>query len=113
VLARLHTSNIFRHLQSLSDIARHHDNSRSVKNGYNASAAYVMQELRDRARCDLQVHHFQVPVWDQLGEPTLVAHFTEQVQVSYQDSVDFWSKSMRTASTMTSTFSLTVYHSSV
>jgi len=91
VLARLHTSNIFRHLQSLSDIARHHDNSRSVKNGYNASAAYIMQELRDRARCDLQVHHFQVPVWDQLGEPTLVAHFTEQVQVSYQDSVDFWS----------------------
>jgi hypothetical protein len=92
ILARLHTSNINRHLQALYDIARHHDNSRSVKNGYNASAAYVMQELRDRARCDLQVHHFQVPVWDQLGKPTLTAHFPENVTVDYQDSVDFWSK---------------------
>ncbi|CAO3673773.1 unnamed protein product [Umbelopsis ramanniana] len=90
ILARLHTSNIYNHLQSLYDIARHHDNSRSVKNGYNASAAYVMQELRDRARCDLQVHHFQVPIWDQLGKPTLTAHFADNVTIDYQDSVDFW-----------------------
>ncbi|KAG2171632.1 hypothetical protein INT43_008358 [Umbelopsis isabellina] len=92
VLARLHTSNIVRHLEALYNIARQHDNSRSVKTGYNASAAYVMQELRDRARCDIQVHHFQVPIWDQMGEPTLVGNFADSTKVSFQDSKDFWSE---------------------
>jgi uncharacterized protein YggE len=92
VLARLHTSNIVRHLEALYNIARHHDNSRSVKTGYNASAAYVMQELRDRARCDIQVHHFQVPIWDQMGEPSLVGYFADNTKITFQDSVDFWSK---------------------
>jgi hypothetical protein len=51
-----------------------------------------MQELRDRARCDIQVHHFQVPIWDQMGEPSLVGYFADNTKITFQDSVDFWSK---------------------
>lgn len=91
----LRTPAIFRHLEELYAIALKHNNSRSVTNGYLASAEYVQAQLTAKAGryCDISTQEFRVPVWSELAVPELsstgIGH--ESNQITYQNKVDFQS----------------------
>jgi len=64
--------NIMVHLQKLQDIAMDSPNqSRSVLNGYNASAQYVIDQLTATHFYDVTQQYFQVPVYTELARPFL------------------------------------------
>jgi len=92
----LTTPAIFGHLEELYAVALKHNNSRSVTNGYLASADYVQKQLKIVASdyCDISTQTFKVPVWSEVEAPELtsagIGH--EGVQISYQNKVDFQSK---------------------
>ncbi|KAG0204066.1 Leucyl aminopeptidase yscIV [Mortierella sp. GBA30] len=90
---KLQTSAIFAHLEQLYDIALKHNNSRSVMNGYLASAAYVQTQLKEKAAgfCELSTQEFKVPVWKELEEPHLssLGLGGDQVWIEYQNKIDF------------------------
>ncbi|KAF9965724.1 Leucyl aminopeptidase yscIV [Mortierella alpina] len=88
----LRTPAIIAHLEQLYDIALKHNNSRSVTNGYLASAEYVQAQLKANAAefCEVSTQEFKVPVWKELEEPKLSSRW-ERVQVEYQNKVDFQS----------------------
>ncbi|KAF9321827.1 Leucyl aminopeptidase yscIV [Podila horticola] len=89
----LRTPAIFQHLEELYAIALKHNNSRSVTNGYLASAEYVQAQLTAKAGhyCDISTQEFKVPVWSELAVPELsstgVGH--EGAHLTYQNKVDF------------------------
>ncbi|KAF9934016.1 Leucyl aminopeptidase yscIV [Mortierella alpina] len=89
----LRTPAIFSHLEQLYDVALKHNNSRSFTNGYLASAEYVQMQLKANAAefCEVSTQEFRVPVWKELEEPKLfsVGIGGEQVEVEYQNKVDF------------------------
>ncbi|GJJ78413.1 hypothetical protein EMPS_10772 [Entomortierella parvispora] len=91
--ADLTTPAIFGHLEELYSIALKHNNSRSVTNGYMASADYVQTQLKTVAAdyCDISTQTFKVPVWSEVEAPELtssgIGH--EGVQIMYQNKVDF------------------------
>ncbi|KAF9585620.1 Leucyl aminopeptidase yscIV [Lunasporangiospora selenospora] len=84
------------HLQELDKIAREHSNSRSVVNGFNASADYVRDQLLAGAAgyCDVSIQEFKVPVWKELEIPEFSSVLnlpgsTPQERVEYQHMNDF------------------------
>ncbi|KAF9092286.1 Leucyl aminopeptidase yscIV [Mortierella sp. AM989] len=89
----LRTTAIFDHLEELYAVAQLHNNSRSVTNGYLASAEYVQKQLRRKAGdyCDISTQEFKVPVWSELEAPELsatgIGHGDTSIQ--YQNKVDF------------------------
>ncbi|KAG0341814.1 Leucyl aminopeptidase yscIV [Podila humilis] len=89
----LSTPAIYRHLEELYAIALKHNNSRSVTNGYQASADYVQAQLKVKAGhyCDVSTQEFKVPVWSELQVPELsstgIGH--EGAHITYQNKVDF------------------------
>ncbi|KAF9575159.1 Leucyl aminopeptidase yscIV [Mortierella alpina] len=90
---QLNTPSIFNHLEELYDIAQKHNNSRSVLNGYMASAEYVQAQLQHKAGsyCDVSTQEFKVPVWSELAAPELssigIGH--DGAHIQYQNKVDF------------------------
>ncbi|KAF9357365.1 Leucyl aminopeptidase yscIV [Mortierella sp. AD094] len=90
---QLVTPAIFGHLEELYAIAQKHNNSRSVTNGYMASAEYVQSQLKLKATdyCDISTQKFKVPVWSELEAPELsstgIGHDSTSIQ--YQNKVDF------------------------
>lgn len=90
------TPAIFQHLEELYAIALKHNNSRSVTNGYLASAEYVQAQLTAKAGhyFDISTQEFKVPVWSELAAPGLsitgLGH--DGAQITYQNKVDFQSK---------------------
>lgn len=92
---RLETSAIFSHLEELYAIAQKHNNSRSVTNGYLASATYVQEQLLANAGeyCEISTQEFQVPVWEELEAPELSSRGIGKGQwIHYINKVDFQSK---------------------
>ncbi|KAG9060981.1 Leucyl aminopeptidase yscIV [Linnemannia hyalina] len=90
---KLTTPAVFSHLEELYAIALKHNNSRSVTNGYMASADYVQTQLRKKAHkyCDISTQEFKVPVWSELEAPELTSSGIGSIDshVLYQNKVDF------------------------
>ncbi|CAG8476670.1 6797_t:CDS:2 [Acaulospora morrowiae] len=85
------TDNIFAHLKALNDIAyRSTRNSRSVTDGFNASAEYVISQL-NKTGCEVKLQYFKVPIWEKEKEAELNVTFDNGVTVAYQGGIDFWS----------------------
>lgn len=78
-----------RHLSALDQIAKRPENrnSRSVTNGYNASANYVISELQKDATCVITHQSFEVPIWTEHAPPQLMQ--TKPNEISYQFAADF------------------------
>ncbi|KAI7818345.1 hypothetical protein BC939DRAFT_295968 [Gamsiella multidivaricata] len=87
------TPAIFKHLEELYAIALKNNNSRSVTNGYMASAEYVQHQLRLKAReyCHVSTQEFKVPVWSELEAPELSSTGIGAAggYIQYQNKVDF------------------------
>jgi len=78
--------NIVSHLKQLDTIARINGlNSRSVLKNYNASAEYVVSQLRPY--CDPWTQHFAVAVHQELARPQL--SLVSPAQTMFQYGVDF------------------------
>src|SRR5690349_1827764 len=94
---KLTTPAVFSHLEELYAIALKHNNSRSVTNGYMASADYVQTQLLKKAHkyCDISTQEFKVPVWSELEAPELTSSGIGSIDshVLYQNKVDFQSES--------------------
>ncbi|KAI1315505.1 Leucyl aminopeptidase yscIV [Mortierella claussenii] len=92
---KLDTSSIFSHLEELHAIAVKYNNSRSVTNGYLASAQYVQHQLQSRAAdyCDVSTQEFKVPIWSELEPPELSSTGVGKGagEIQYQNKVDFQS----------------------
>ncbi|KAF8984074.1 Leucyl aminopeptidase yscIV [Entomortierella lignicola] len=91
---QLVTPAIFGHLEELYAIALKHNNSRSVTNGYLASAEYVQDQLRRKAAdyCDISTQEFKVPVWSELEVPELSSTgIGHDDTIRYKNGVDFQS----------------------
>ncbi|OAQ27315.1 Zn-dependent exopeptidase [Linnemannia elongata AG-77] len=90
---KLTTPAVFSHLEELYAIALKHNNSRSVTNGYMASADYVQTQLQKKAHkyCDISTQEFKVPVWSELEAPELTSSGIGSIDshVLYQNKVDF------------------------
>jgi len=95
---KLTTPAVFGHLEELYAIALKHNNSRSVTNGYMASADYVQTLLKKKAHkyCDISTQAFKVPVWSELEAPELSSFGIGSVDshILYQNKVDFQSESV-------------------
>ncbi|KAJ1779840.1 hypothetical protein LPJ54_000593 [Coemansia sp. RSA 1824] len=83
----LSTDNIRRHLSKLLDIAREHNNSRSVTTGHSASGTYVLSQLERFGNCDAHKQRFVSPVWTVTQTPTLCVR--EPYRVDYIHETDF------------------------
>ncbi|PVV04234.1 hypothetical protein BB560_001269 [Smittium megazygosporum] len=68
---KVKTKDIFKHLDSFYSIALAHDNSRSTINGYPQVAKYVISKLEKHDVCTPKIQKFKVPLWAELGPPTL------------------------------------------
>ncbi|CAG8466545.1 15855_t:CDS:2, partial [Racocetra persica] len=86
------TPNIFSHLKALNEIAKNSNNSRSITNGYNASAEYIINTLINKTSCDVKLQYFKVPIWEKEKEAELNVSFggTDEIVV-FQGGIDFWS----------------------
>ncbi|KAJ1852567.1 hypothetical protein GGH12_005400 [Coemansia sp. RSA 1822] len=83
----LSTDNIRRHLTKLLEIAREHNNSRSVTTGHAASGSYVLSQLEKYGNCDSYKQRFVSPVWTVTQPPTL--RVREPYRVDYIHETDF------------------------
>eukprot|EP00343_Euplotes_focardii_P008726 CAMPEP_0205826162 /NCGR_PEP_ID=MMETSP0206-20130828/27798_1 /ASSEMBLY_ACC=CAM_ASM_000279 /TAXON_ID=36767 /ORGANISM="Euplotes focardii, Strain TN1" /LENGTH=513 /DNA_ID=CAMNT_0053125871 /DNA_START=25 /DNA_END=1566 /DNA_ORIENTATION=- len=75
------------HLEKLDKIAARFNHSRSVVNGYNMSAEYIVEQLSTRTNFRVYKQHLVVPVYKEILEPKLTLllpeneaplHFTNQ-----------------------------------
>ncbi|RUS21295.1 hypothetical protein BC937DRAFT_93097 [Endogone sp. FLAS-F59071] len=92
LLRSLYPRNILTHLSALDEIAKEHNGTRSIGEGYNASAKYVADLLYTKlARwCDVQLQPFVAPVWERTGPANLTVDYAEgKWRVEYQEGVDF------------------------
>ncbi|CAG8494874.1 11298_t:CDS:2 [Cetraspora pellucida] len=86
------TPNIFSHLKALNEIAKNSNNSRSITNGYNASAEYIISNLINKTNCDVKLQYFKVPIWEKEKEAELnVSFVSTDEMVVFQGGIDFWS----------------------
>ncbi|ELR18699.1 PA domain containing protein [Acanthamoeba castellanii str. Neff] len=93
-------TNIQKHLAKLfataNNLTNNTVNSRSVRNGYNESAAYIIQQLEQvvgKDFCEVSTQDFVVPVYQQLDSPKLVLTAVSGngsfSPLAYQLGVDF------------------------
>ncbi|KAI8584605.1 hypothetical protein K450DRAFT_217095 [Umbelopsis ramanniana AG] len=87
VIKALHTNDVMEHLKALVEVAKHHHNSRSIRNGYNASAEYIIHQLEDSGACDVSTQIFPVSMWEK-KENTEFIILTGDVAV-FVDQQDF------------------------
>ncbi|KAJ2676349.1 hypothetical protein IWW42_000638 [Coemansia sp. RSA 1085] len=83
----LSTSRIREHLSQFLQIAQKHNNSRSVVNGHQASADYVVSQLQAYGDCDVHLQHFKSPVWTVNQVPKL--RVKGPVSINYLHETDF------------------------
>jgi hypothetical protein len=70
--SRVAVENIMVHLNAFEAIASQYNNSRSIANGFNASAAYVMQTLQTQTTLfDVWTQPFVAITYTELAPPTL------------------------------------------
>jgi Zn-dependent M28 family amino/carboxypeptidase len=92
IAERIQGEEIFQLLNDLQDIGNNHGNSRSVLNGYNASAEYVFNKLSDNGY-EPQRQYFTVPVFENLhpGEAVFKVTYGNDIdgQISFIEKSDF------------------------
>jgi len=80
--------NIMKHLERFQTIAEEsNNNSRSVLNGYNNSAAYVIETLQSQTDYTITKQYFETPVYTQLDSPKLALQ--TPFFLSFKESNDF------------------------
>jgi hypothetical protein len=62
------------HLKSLYNIAKSTSNSRSILNGYNASATYIVGILREHTDYDIELQPFEIDIFYDVMPPALEIH---------------------------------------
>ncbi|CAG8812812.1 12865_t:CDS:2, partial [Gigaspora rosea] len=84
---------IFSHLKALNEIAKNSTrNSRSITDGYNASAEYIISNLINKTNCDVKLQYFKAPIWEKEKEAELNVSFGSPDEiVAFQGGIDFWS----------------------
>jgi hypothetical protein len=89
VIKALHTNDVMEHLKALMEVAKHHHNSRSIRNGYNASAEYIIHQLENSGACDVSTQIFPLSMWEK-KENTEFIVLTADGDVSiFVDQQDF------------------------
>lgn len=75
-------------LTEFEAIAKRNNNSRSVVNGYNESAAYITEQLElIGARLRVQTQSFEVPVAEQLSTPVLSLIYLDGTNTTFTPGV--------------------------
>ena len=70
---------VYSHLVTFSDIARPRSRSRSVLNGFNASATYIYKTLKSQTNYDVEYQAFEVDLFSDAKPPTLNINGKEYV----------------------------------
>jgi hypothetical protein len=71
MLSHVRMNRVEGHLKSLYNIAKRTSNSRSILNGYNASAMYIAGVLREHTDYDIELQPFQIDIFSDLKPPAL------------------------------------------
>ncbi|KAJ3107608.1 hypothetical protein HDU97_003602 [Phlyctochytrium planicorne] len=70
------------HLQAFEKISAEHHGSRSIENGYNSSAAYIVQQLKEKTNYAITIQPFQYLHFENVSPPTLsIAGLERSIQV--------------------------------
>ncbi|KAJ3107607.1 hypothetical protein HDU97_003601 [Phlyctochytrium planicorne] len=59
------------HLKAFEKIAADNHGSRSILNGYNDSAAYIIKQLKEKTNYEVKVQEFQYPHFENVSPPKL------------------------------------------
>ncbi|GAB5585255.1 hypothetical protein Unana1_00155 [Umbelopsis nana] len=89
VLKALNTNDVMEHLRAFMEVAGHHHNSRSVRNGYNASAEYIIHQLENSGACDLTIQSFPVSAWEKIQNTEFIVLTASGDVVVFKDQQDF------------------------
>lgn len=96
VLKALNTNDVMEHLRAFMEVAGHHHNSRSMRNGYNASAEYIIHQLENSGACDLTIQSFPVSAWEKIQNTEFIVLTASGDVVVFKDQQDFMSMNMFT-----------------
>jgi len=75
------------HLYAFQNISDTYNGSRTAITGYNASVAYVVDQLKENTNFEVELQYFNFPFFEVVENPTLVQ--TAPNKISYQYLVDF------------------------
>jgi hypothetical protein len=89
VIKALSTNDVMEHLRALMEVASHHHNSRSIRNGYNASAEYIIHQLENSGAYDLTTQPFSVSIWEKIQETEFIVLTASGDVVVFKDQQDF------------------------
>lgn len=89
VIKALSTNDVMEHLRALMEVASYHHNSRSIWNGYNASAEYIIHQLENSGACDLTTQPFSVSIWEKIQETEFIVLTASGDVVVFKDQQDF------------------------
>ncbi|CAG8525897.1 8440_t:CDS:2 [Diversispora eburnea] len=79
------TKNIFAHLRAFNEIANQSTrNSRSIVDGFNASAEYVIGKINETTSCEIKKQYFKVPIWEKEKEAELNVTLDNNETIIYQ-----------------------------
>ncbi|KAJ2962443.1 hypothetical protein NQZ79_g2366 [Umbelopsis isabellina] len=102
VVKALKTEDIMDHLKALMEVAGQHHNSRSIRNGYNASAEYIIHQLENGANCDVTTQMFPVQIWEEIQDTEFVVLEASGDMTAFKEREDF--VLLQTAATSTLLF---------
>ncbi|CAM0140522.1 unnamed protein product [Umbelopsis sp. WA50703] len=102
VVKALATEDIIDHLKALMEVAGQHHNSRSIRNGYNASAEYIIHQLENGANCDVTTQTFPVQIWEEVQDTEFVVLEASGDMTAFKEWEDF--TLLETAATSTLLF---------
>lgn len=89
VVKALNTEDILEHLKALMEVAGQHHNSRSIRNGYNASAEYIIHQLENGANCDVSTQVFPVQIWEEIQDTEFVVLEASGDMTAFKERKDF------------------------
>ena len=89
VIKALHTNDVMEHLKALMEVAKHHHNSRSIRNGYNASAEYIIHQLENSGACDVSTQIFPLSMWEKKENTEFIVLTAEGDVAVFVDQKDF------------------------
>ncbi|KAG2172275.1 hypothetical protein INT43_004816 [Umbelopsis isabellina] len=89
VVKALNTEDIIEHLKALMEVAGQHHNSRSIRNGYNASAEYIKHQLENGANCDVTTQVFPVQIWEEIQDAEFVVLEASGDMTAFKERKDF------------------------
>ncbi|KAJ1551066.1 Leucyl aminopeptidase yscIV [Nowakowskiella sp. JEL0078] len=85
-----HVSNVFKHMENINDLTKHYPRrSRSVVNGYNASAEYIRLQLATHTDFEIEIQHFPIQLYVDITEPKFTVSVTNSIGEIYEKSFVF------------------------